>query len=94
MSLVSKKYERTGIYSVDLVAAAVEWHFVNLKRLKTIYLSGRLYNEFRKWAERNAGEEIEVLTFEHVEIKEKSKLLVLGNDITFDFWPLNKEDIN
>lgn len=103
MSLTSKEYEPTGIFSVDMVAAAVDWHFRNHKPLKTIYLKSKYFNEFKSWAKKQYEklegdiDAIEKLEFEHVEIKEGSKLLVFKDDIYFDFWineDTDKEKLN
>lgn len=97
MARPSKIYQSTGVYSVDMVAAAVEWHANNNKPLKTIYLKSKYFNEFKSWAKKQYEklegdiDAIEKLEFEHVDIKEGSKLMVFNDDIYFDFWPVETD---
>lgn len=92
MSLTSKKYELTGVKAVDMVAAAVEYHYNHYKGLKTIYLTRRLYDQFKAYAERKSGRTAEVLTFENVEVKPASVLSF--KDIYFDFYPQKINNVN
>lgn len=87
---LSKEFEKTNVFSVDMVASAVEWHAKNLKPLKTIYLKKHLFQEFKNWAQEMAQAEIEELTFKHIAIKQGSDLMVIKNDIYFDFYPMTE----
>lgn len=84
MGLTSTKYERTGVFSVDMVAAATEFHFNKGTGLKTIYLRRRLYLEFKRYFEQKAEKELDRMQFDGVDVEEGSPLSI--QDIYFDYY--------
>lgn len=84
MAITSTQYERTGVFSVDMVAAATEFHFNRGTGLKTIYLRRRLYQEFKRYFEQKAEKELPRIQFDGVDIEEGSPLSI--HDIYFDYY--------
>jgi hypothetical protein len=65
-----KKYKPVNVQAVDMCAATIFTHREKMIPIKAIYLLPRMYGQFKQWAEKQHGKEIqdEILEFDTVQI--------------------------
>lgn len=78
------KYEKQNVEAVDMCAAVIFAHRAKYIPIKAIHLRPKMYSEFKSWAQKNLGRDLEShekLEFDsvHIELgtsRQASQLLI------------------